>query len=95
MINITDNLKHAAAAAFNPFTGAVDFWALEATTPTGTYHWAHAKNDKPPILRKITRLELTDFNTGNFKYLREVTIGKRGWHYIKGARKTARTRKTA
>lgn len=71
-------------------------YCREMTTPNGTYHFARSKNRRPPTLIKITRTRyktLVRYHDGDqFQIGYHVTIWKRGWHHIKGARKTAKQR---
>lgn len=93
-------------AAFICGSAYDSFWALESTWNGYTYHWASVKDKMPPpILKKITRLEWYDSGIilhdqydqngepVTQKWGRYVTIWKRGWHHIKGARKIARSRR--
>lgn len=86
-------MKHAAEILpANEYHRAI--YAEESTTPTGTYHWAKPKGDKPPTLRKITRVHYETlvryFDGDQLQFGYRVTIWKHGWHHIKGARKKAR-----
>lgn len=90
-------MKHAAEILPANVYHRRPIYAAESTTPTGTYHWAKPKGDKPPTLRKITRIEWYDAEWSIFngeekrcRRGRHVTIWKHGWHHIKGARKKAR-----
>ena len=82
-------MKHAAEVLRG-------IYSIESVTPTGTYHWAKPKGDRPPTLTKITRTTyetLVRYFDGD-----ALTIGhteiiwKHGWHHVKGLRKLARKR---
>lgn len=82
-------MKHAAEIISNP-----PIYCREETTPNGAYHWAKSINRKPPLLTKITQIrwyeaEWSYFNGERRRIVRgePVTIWKRGWHHVKGARK--------
>lgn len=97
-------MKHAAEVIRVPPTDTCPGYVVyskESGTPTGTYHWSVRNDDRPPTLTKITRTifkTLVRYHTGDALTIgHTVTIWKRGWHHIKGARKLARkhTRKHA
>lgn len=63
-------------------------YASVSSSPTGVwYHWGKSENSQPPKLQKLTRFVLY----GNLYF--EELIWKRGWRYLKGARKIARAKK--
>lgn len=63
-------------------------YAKESSSPTGVwYHWGKSKNMQPPKLQKLTRIVYVS-HLGF-----EEIVWKRGWRYIKGARKVARAKK--
>lgn len=84
-------MKHAAEVLRG---NGGTLYAVEQTTPNGTYHWADSKGGNPPTLKAITR-RVVAYTVHGIKHFRQEVIWKHGQRYIKGARKIARQKNNA
>lgn len=78
-------MKHMAEAIHGD---GYAVYASMSSSPTGVwYHWGKSEKGQPPKLQKLTRFVYVG------KWGFEELVWKRGWRYIKGARKVARAKK--